>query len=95
MHVVCQWIGNSQAIAAKHYLQVTDEHFERAVGDAVQNSVQYDAVSSENGDVRESENCEIPEEYETLRPSTDCKAPRREPSSKQGARERFREAVVR
>ena len=31
MHVVCQWIGNSQPIAAKHYLQVTDEHFSRAV----------------------------------------------------------------
>ena len=27
MHVVCPWIGNSQPIAAKHYLQVTDDHF--------------------------------------------------------------------
>jgi hypothetical protein len=26
-HVVCQWIGNSQVIAATHYLQVTDNHF--------------------------------------------------------------------
>jgi integrase len=30
IHVVCQWIGNSQAVAAKHYLQTTDEHFETA-----------------------------------------------------------------
>ncbi len=30
-HVVCGWIGNSEAIALKHYLQVTDDHFERAV----------------------------------------------------------------
>ena len=30
MHVVCDWIGNSEVIAAKHYLQTTDEHFERA-----------------------------------------------------------------
>ena len=30
MHVICAWIGNSERIAAKHYLQVTDEHFERA-----------------------------------------------------------------
>ena len=30
MHVVCPWIGNSQAVAAKHYLQVTDEHFRQA-----------------------------------------------------------------
>ncbi len=29
-HAVCQWIGNSQAVAREHYLQVTDEHFEKA-----------------------------------------------------------------
>ena len=29
--VVCGWIGNSEAIALKHYLQVTDDDFERAV----------------------------------------------------------------
>jgi len=29
-HVVCAWLGNSEAIAAAHYLQVTDSHFERA-----------------------------------------------------------------
>ena len=31
MHVVCSWIGNSAAVAAKHYLQVTDEHFRQGV----------------------------------------------------------------
>ena len=30
IHVVCAWIGHTQLIAAKHYLQVTDEDFERA-----------------------------------------------------------------
>ncbi len=30
MQVVCEWIGNSAAIAAKHYLQVTDQHYEQA-----------------------------------------------------------------
>jgi integrase len=30
-HVVCGWIGNSVAVAREHYLQVTDEHFARAV----------------------------------------------------------------
>ena len=25
-HVVCAWIGNSQKVAAKHYLQVTGDH---------------------------------------------------------------------
>jgi hypothetical protein len=35
MHVVTDWIGNSALIAAKHYLQVTDGHFEDAAhGDA-------------------------------------------------------------
>ena len=35
MHVVCKWIGNSQPVAAAHYLQLTDDHFERAVGATV------------------------------------------------------------
>ena len=30
-HVVCRWIGNSEAVAKRHYLQVTDAHFEKAV----------------------------------------------------------------
>jgi integrase len=29
-HVVCSWLGNSPAVARKHYLQVTDAHFEAA-----------------------------------------------------------------
>ena len=29
-HLVCHWMGNSQAVADKHYLQVTEEHFARA-----------------------------------------------------------------
>ena len=45
MHVVCQWIGNSQLIAAKHYLQVTDDHFSKAV----RNPVQQPAVLPRTG----------------------------------------------
>ncbi|MCS7046343.1 MAG: hypothetical protein NZO58_08310 [Gemmataceae bacterium] len=30
IHVVCQWIGNSAAIAAKHYLTVREEDYARA-----------------------------------------------------------------
>ena len=40
MHVVCDWIGNSQAVAAKHYLQTTDEHFATAAQKAAQNMAQ-------------------------------------------------------
>jgi len=32
IQVVCDWIGNTEAIASKHYLQVTEDHFARAVG---------------------------------------------------------------
>lgn len=58
LHVVCDWIGNSQPVATKHYLQVTDDHFARAAGraaesgarvapdtvEALQNAVQHPAA---------------------------------------------------
>jgi hypothetical protein len=31
LHVVCAWLGNSQLVAAKHYLQVTEDHFKNAI----------------------------------------------------------------
>ncbi len=31
LHVVCKWIGNSAPIADKHYLQVTDGHYDDAL----------------------------------------------------------------
>ncbi|MGE5296294.1 MAG: tyrosine-type recombinase/integrase, partial [Solirubrobacterales bacterium] len=39
LHVVVAWLGNSQLVAAKHYLQVTDEHFRKA-SQASQNATQ-------------------------------------------------------
>lgn len=44
IHVACKWIGNSEAVARKHYLQMTDSHFEKAV----QNPVQQPAETSRN-----------------------------------------------
>ena len=35
-HVASAWIGNSVAVAMKHYLQVTDEHFQQAAQKAAQ-----------------------------------------------------------
>lgn len=29
-HVVCRWLGNSEAVARRHYLQVTEEHYQQA-----------------------------------------------------------------
>lgn len=37
-HVVCAWLGNSTVIARKHYLQVTADHFAKAVQNPVQQS---------------------------------------------------------
>jgi integrase len=34
IHVVCDWIGNDAMIAKKHYLQVTEDYFERAASGA-------------------------------------------------------------
>ncbi|NLE58497.1 MAG: tyrosine-type recombinase/integrase [Planctomycetes bacterium] len=35
-HVVCTWMGNSQAVAQEHYLTVTPEHFRKARGGAAE-----------------------------------------------------------
>jgi integrase len=35
-HVVCKWLGNTEAVAKAHYLQVTEEHFRLASGDTEQ-----------------------------------------------------------
>lgn len=32
-HVVDAWLGHSTAVAEKHYLQVTDDHWQRAGGE--------------------------------------------------------------
>ena len=43
-HVVDAWIGHDEAVAKKNYLQVTDEHFAKAV----QKAVRYPAVMARN-----------------------------------------------
>ena len=47
LHVVCAWMGNSQLVAAKHYLQVTDGHFNAASGrdSTMQNPTQQGIAS--------------------------------------------------
>ena len=52
LHVVCAWMGNSQLVAAKHYLQVTDDHFQMGAGRdsaVVQNQKQHGIATA--GDV--------------------------------------------
>jgi integrase len=45
LHVVCAWIGNTQLIAARHYLQVTDEHFAAVTGGGAGGAAQSAAVN--------------------------------------------------
>ncbi len=52
-HVVCEWIGNSEAVARAHYLQTTPDHFQKASGKAISadkalpnSDANSDAVSS-------------------------------------------------
>jgi hypothetical protein len=36
--VVCAWLANDEAATRKHYLRVTDAHFDRAAGKSSQNA---------------------------------------------------------
>lgn len=56
MHVVCAWIGNSQSVAMRHYLSVTEDHF----NEATQKTAQY--MHEMRGNVW---NQQIPEAAET------------------------------
>ena len=47
-HVVCAWLGNSPAIAHKHYLQVTDDHYRQAAHNPAHHA-------STSGDTSENE----------------------------------------
>ncbi len=44
IHVICAWIGNSPAVAAKHYLQVTEDHFKKALQNPMHFPVQQAAA---------------------------------------------------
>ena len=65
-HVVCAWIGNSRIVARKHYLQITEEHFERATRlpdgpeEATQNATQQMSTESRKAShaVHESAKCD-------------------------------------
>lgn len=50
LHVVCDWIGNSAVIASRHYLQVTDDHFAKALEiDPDQSGAECGALSAKSG----------------------------------------------
>ena len=59
IQVVCEWIGNTAAVAAKHYLQVTEEHYRQAQESptsAAQNPTQYTSEMACTGSQQEMKN---------------------------------------
>ena len=58
-HVVCAWIGNSEPVAMKHYLHVTDEHYRKAAQKAAQYASELDCRGSqgEQGEHQEHADC--------------------------------------
>jgi integrase len=58
IHVVCDWIGNSEAVARRHYLQTTDAHFE-AAQKAAHNTAPPVGIDRNTSEA----NCEISDVY--------------------------------
>ena len=40
IHVVCAWLGNTAAVAAEHYLQVTEDHYRSAAQNPAQSEAE-------------------------------------------------------
>src|SRR5262249_44421107 len=40
IHTVCAWLGNTAAVAAEHYLQVTEEHYRCAAQNPAQSAAE-------------------------------------------------------
>lgn len=51
-HVVCAWLGNTERIAQKHYLQVTNAHFDQAAQKAAQPATD---TTGHTGNAKESD----------------------------------------
>lgn len=45
-HVVCEWLGNSEDIARKHYYQVTEDHFAKATRKPSVNTAKAENIGS-------------------------------------------------
>ena len=75
-YVVCDWMGNSEAVANEHYLHTTDADFDRALSTtctALQNPVQFVTVSGRSNLQPVLVSSTIPAESEGLRDATsDC-----------------------
>ena len=75
-HVASAWIGNSVAVAPKHYLQVTEDHFAQAAQNAAQKAhesagngrkLKYFGAAQVVTDAGDSERFPVVSEYFTER----------------------------
>ncbi len=67
---VCRWIGNTVAIAARHYVQVTDDDFRKAAGTtkgAAQNPAQQPSELGRKGSQQDTSTPQFSEEYQGVR----------------------------
>jgi integrase len=65
LHVVTAWIGNSERVASKHYLQVTEDHFKTA-----QKAAQYPADYVVPASKANRNRGIFPDKYRSLRSNT-------------------------
>lgn len=56
LHTVCAWIGNTKAIAAGHYLQITDADWTRATAEAATNPATQASQSAHKPDQAKTQN---------------------------------------
>ena len=63
-HVVCKWLGNSPQIAHRHYLKVTDSHFDQAIGGAPGGANGAEVVQNKSGHGETKPDTETPESGE-------------------------------
>jgi integrase len=72
LHVVCEWIGNSQPVAMKHYLQVTEQHFEQATrGGADSGAVECKSVAQIQAQPAAAEHCQASQKGKSTRQNKD------------------------
>lgn len=78
-HVVARWLGNSPAIAERHYLQTIEAHYERASrpDEAVQKAVHTCPVTGTQSDVVKVAPHTITDDYDVLRYLTVMQVPPR------------------
>ncbi len=59
-HVVCGWMGNSEAVAGEHYLHTTEDDFQKATQNPTQSGAEMSETGGNTQPTRSSENAKAP-----------------------------------